>query len=137
VKGPQWYQEPGIQTAQQKHIQVPWCKNPHVAGREGQPDGQPLLKPSLVKDSFAHVEPAAGKAAAYFYGQLFASNPAMRALFPPAMDRQREHFSRALSRLIWSLDFPLPAWLATTGHATSSTALAPFAADPLPSCPAR
>jgi NAD(P)H-flavin reductase/hemoglobin-like flavoprotein len=89
-----------------------------MAGREGQPDGQPLLKPSLVKESFAHVESAAGKAMSYFYGRLFASNPEMRALFPLAMDRQREHFFRALSRLVWSLDSPeqLAAFLGETGR---------------------
>jgi NAD(P)H-flavin reductase/hemoglobin-like flavoprotein len=77
-----------------------------VAGREGQPDGQPLLKPALVKESFARLESAADKCTAYFYGRLFASNPETRALFPLAMDRQREHFFRALSRLVWSLDCP-------------------------------
>jgi hemoglobin-like flavoprotein len=62
--------------------------------------------PTLVKESFAHVEAAAGKAAAYFYGRLFASNPATRALFPLAMDRQRDRFFRALARIVWSLDCP-------------------------------
>jgi NAD(P)H-flavin reductase/hemoglobin-like flavoprotein len=89
-----------------------------VASREGRPNGEPLLKPSLVKESFAHVESSAGKAMSYFYGRLFASNPEMRALFPLAMDRQRQHFFRALSQLVWSLDCPeqLAAFLQETGR---------------------
>ena len=43
---------------------------------------------------------------AYFYGRLFAANPELRALFPLAMDRQRDRFFRALARLVWSLDCP-------------------------------
>jgi NAD(P)H-flavin reductase/hemoglobin-like flavoprotein len=89
-----------------------------VAGKEGQPGGQALLKPTLVKETFAHVEAAAGKATAYFYGRLFASNPEMRALFPLAMDRQRDRFFRALARLVWSLDCPeqLTAYLRELGR---------------------
>jgi ferredoxin-NADP reductase/hemoglobin-like flavoprotein len=75
-----------------------------VAGREGRPNGQLLLNPTLVKESFAYVEASAGKATAYFYGRLFASNPELRALFPLAMDRQRDRFFRALARIVWSLD---------------------------------
>lgn len=77
-----------------------------------------MLKPSLVKESFAYVESDAGKATAYFYGRLFASNPEMRALFPLAMDRQREHFFHALSQLVWSLDCPeqMAAFLREVGR---------------------
>jgi ferredoxin-NADP reductase/hemoglobin-like flavoprotein len=77
-----------------------------------------LPKPTLVKESFAHVEAVADKAMAYFYGRLFASNPEMRALFPLAMDRQRDRFFRALARLVWSLDCPeqLTAYLRELGR---------------------
>jgi NAD(P)H-flavin reductase/hemoglobin-like flavoprotein len=94
------------------------CQTPDVASREGRPrDGSPL-NPALVKESFAHVEAAAGKATAYFYGRLFASNPEMRALFPLAMDRQRDRFFRALARIVWSLDSPdgLTAYLRQLGR---------------------
>jgi NAD(P)H-flavin reductase/hemoglobin-like flavoprotein len=64
------------------------------------------LSPALVKESFSHVESAAGKATAYFYGRLFASHPETRALFPLAMDRQRDRFFRALAKIVWSLDCP-------------------------------
>ena len=36
------------------------------------------LNPRLVKESFAVIEPVADKAAAYFYGRLFAESPHLR-----------------------------------------------------------
>lgn len=76
------------------------------------------LNPALVKESFACIEPAAGKLTAYFYGRLFASDPELRALFPLAMDRQRDCFFRALARIVWSLDCPreLTAFLEALGR---------------------
>ncbi|WP_433257241.1 globin domain-containing protein [Streptosporangium sp. CA-135522] len=64
------------------------------------------LNPRLVKESFAVVEPVADKAAAYFYGRLFAENPHLRGMFPPAMDLQRDRLFSALTRIVWSLDSP-------------------------------
>ncbi|HEY3958400.1 MAG TPA: globin domain-containing protein [Streptosporangiaceae bacterium] len=89
-----------------------------MASREGQSRAGASLNPALVKESFAHVESAAGKATAYFYGRLFASNPEMRAFFPLAMDRQRHRFFRALARIVWSLDSPdqLTAYLRQLGR---------------------
>ena len=85
---------------------------------EGRQDGQASLNPSLVKESFALIEPHADKAMAYFYGRLFAASPEMRALFPLAMDRQRDRFFRALARLVWSLDSPqeLTAFVSQLGR---------------------
>ncbi|MGN9844085.1 globin domain-containing protein [Nonomuraea sp. H19] len=64
------------------------------------------LNPRLVKESFSVVEPHADKATAYFYGRLFAENPHLRAMFPPAMDVQRDRLFNALTRIVWSLDSP-------------------------------
>jgi NAD(P)H-flavin reductase/hemoglobin-like flavoprotein len=64
------------------------------------------LNPRLVKESFSIIEPVAGKAAAYFYGRLFAENPHLRGMFPPAMDMQRDRLFHALTRIVWSLDSP-------------------------------
>nr|WP_055502506.1 globin domain-containing protein [Nonomuraea pusilla] len=64
------------------------------------------LNPRLVKESFSHLEPVAPKAAAYFYGRLFAENPHLRSMFPPAMDIQRERLFGALARMVWSVDSP-------------------------------
>ncbi|MER6945151.1 globin domain-containing protein [Nonomuraea sp. NPDC000554] len=52
------------------------------------------------------MEPLADKAAAYFYGRLFAESPHLRGMFPPAMDAQRDRLFRALTRVVWSLDSP-------------------------------
>ncbi|SEF61708.1 NAD(P)H-flavin reductase [Thermomonospora echinospora] len=62
--------------------------------------------PRIIKDSFALLAPNADKAVAYFCGRLFAEHPGLRALFPPAMDAQREQLLRALTRIVWSLDAP-------------------------------
>ncbi|GLW06557.1 oxidoreductase [Microtetraspora sp. NBRC 13810] len=64
------------------------------------------LNPRLVKESFAHIEPHGAKAAAYFYGRLFAVDPRLRRLFPPALDVQRDRLFAALTRIVWSLDSP-------------------------------
>jgi NAD(P)H-flavin reductase/hemoglobin-like flavoprotein len=62
------------------------------------------LNPRLIKESFALIEPVADKAAAYFYGRLFAENPHLRGMFPAAMDAQRDRLFAALTRIVWSLD---------------------------------
>ncbi|MEZ0070706.1 globin domain-containing protein [Planotetraspora sp. GP83] len=76
------------------------------------------LNPRLVKESFSVVEPVAEKAAAYFYGRLFAENPQLRAMFPPAMDVQRDRLFSALTRIVWMLDSPggLAGYLAQLGR---------------------
>jgi NAD(P)H-flavin reductase/hemoglobin-like flavoprotein len=52
-----------------------------------------------VERSFFLLEPAANAAMTYFYGQLFAMDAEIRAMFPPAMDQQRMRFFRALARI--------------------------------------
>ncbi|MEV4178250.1 MULTISPECIES: globin domain-containing protein [unclassified Nonomuraea] len=76
------------------------------------------LNPRLVKESFSVVEPLADKATAYFYGRLFAENPHLRGMFPPAMDVQRDRLFSALTRIVWSLDSPdsLAAFLGQLGR---------------------
>jgi NAD(P)H-flavin reductase/hemoglobin-like flavoprotein len=76
------------------------------------------LNPRLVKESFSVIEPVAGKAAAFFYGRLFAENPRLRAMFPPAMDMQRDRLFGALTRIVWLLDSPdgLAAYLGQLGR---------------------
>jgi NAD(P)H-flavin reductase/hemoglobin-like flavoprotein len=52
------------------------------------------------------LEPAADAAMTYFYGQLFAIDDEIRAMFPPAMDVQRRRFFYALVRLAAGQDDP-------------------------------
>ncbi|WP_064744292.1 globin domain-containing protein [Actinomadura oligospora] len=64
------------------------------------------LEPRIVKESFGEIEPYGVHAVAYFYGRLFAENPRLRTLFPPAMDLQHDRLFHALTTLVWSLDSP-------------------------------
>jgi NAD(P)H-flavin reductase/hemoglobin-like flavoprotein len=50
----------------------------------------------LVRRTLAAVEPVADRAVAHFYAVLFVRNPELRALFPAAMDVQRDRLFRAL-----------------------------------------
>jgi NAD(P)H-flavin reductase/hemoglobin-like flavoprotein len=59
-----------------------------------------------IRDTFAHVANAGDEAAAYFYAWLFLRRPALRDLFPPAMDEQRDRLFRALGRIVESLSTP-------------------------------
>jgi len=55
----------------------------------------------------------------YFYGHLFATEPEIRAMFPAAMDVQRERFRRALTRIARGEDDKgqLTAYLSALGRA--------------------
>ncbi len=77
------------------------------------------VNPRIVKESFTHIEPFADRAATYFYARLFAENPHLRTLFPPAMDAQRDRLFQAIAKLVWSLDSPgtLETHLAQLGRA--------------------
>ncbi|MQY09111.1 globin domain-containing protein [Actinomadura macrotermitis] len=76
------------------------------------------LEPRIIKETFSRLELSGDKAAAYFYGRLFAENPRLRALFPPAMDMQRDRLFQALTTIVFSLDNPmtLDSYLARLGR---------------------
>ncbi len=71
-----------------------------------------------IRATFAAVAKAGDEAAGYFYAWLFLRRPELRALFPPAMDEQRDRLFRALSRIVDSLDSPdqMAAYLAQLGR---------------------
>jgi NAD(P)H-flavin reductase/hemoglobin-like flavoprotein len=52
----------------------------------------------------AAIDPVSDSAMTYFYGHLFAIEPQIRAMFPPAMDAQRKRFYQSLTRIIASGD---------------------------------
>jgi NAD(P)H-flavin reductase/hemoglobin-like flavoprotein len=52
------------------------------------------------------LEPIADAAMTYFYGQLFAMDTEIRAMFPAAMDVQRRRFFHALVRIAQDQDDP-------------------------------
>lgn len=72
----------------------------------------------LIKESFALVEPVAGRAAAYFYGLLFAHCPSLRGMFPPDMAAPRGRLFDVLRRIVRELDSPerLTPYLARLGR---------------------
>jgi NAD(P)H-flavin reductase/hemoglobin-like flavoprotein len=59
-----------------------------------------------VQPSLFLLESTADAAVTYFYGQLFAMDTEIRALFPAAMDVQRRRFFRALVRIALDQDDP-------------------------------
>ncbi|GLU45802.1 globin domain-containing protein [Nocardiopsis ansamitocini] len=64
------------------------------------------LNPGLIRDTFTEVEKQTERATAYFYGRLFAENPRLRAMFPPAMDVQRDRLFSALVTIVQNLESP-------------------------------
>jgi NAD(P)H-flavin reductase/hemoglobin-like flavoprotein len=79
-----------------------------------------LTEPAVaaVRSTFAIVAEAADKVPGYFYGQLFARDPKLRELFPPAMNDQRDRLVKALVRIVESLTTPeeMAAYLAQLGR---------------------
>lgn len=63
-------------------------------------------EPRTIKECFARLEADPAGAMSYFYGRLFAAEPQLRALFPPAMGHQHDRFFHALLRIAWSQDNP-------------------------------
>jgi hemoglobin-like flavoprotein len=60
----------------------------------------------LVQDGFAVLAPRADEVAAAFYGELFALDPALRAMFPADMAGQRRKLMTALAAAVRALDRP-------------------------------
>ncbi|WP_443043745.1 globin domain-containing protein [Streptomyces sp. GS7] len=50
----------------------------------------------LIRRTMAEIEPVADKVTSYFYALLFVQHPDTRALFPAAMDTQRDRLFKAL-----------------------------------------
>jgi hemoglobin-like flavoprotein len=64
--------------------------------------GDAVRNPAQV--SFWLLEPTADAAMTYFYGQLFAMDQEIRAMFPAAMDVQRRRFFQALTQIAEAQD---------------------------------
>ncbi|WP_308130186.1 globin domain-containing protein [Kitasatospora aureofaciens] len=72
----------------------------------------------LIRASLAVVEPVADRATAHFYALIFLHHPEVRALFPAAMDVQRDRLFRALLAAARSADDPdgLRTYLSALGR---------------------
>jgi hemoglobin-like flavoprotein len=60
----------------------------------------------LVRNSFALVQPIAPQAAALFYDNLFAADPALRPLFRGNMEHQGERLMGMIGRAVDLLEQP-------------------------------
>lgn len=65
-----------------------------AAGGAGAPDD--ATDAALLRRTLAEIEPIADKVTSYFYALLFLRHPDLRALFPVAMDAQRDRLFKAL-----------------------------------------
>ncbi|MEU8580389.1 globin domain-containing protein [Streptomyces abikoensis] len=66
------------------------------SGKAPSPGGSPSSDALLIRRTLAEIEPVADKATSYFYALLFVRRPELRALFPAAMDIQRDRLFKAL-----------------------------------------
>ncbi|MFI1563799.1 globin domain-containing protein [Streptomyces sp. NPDC020490] len=60
--------------------------------------------PSLIRSSFAAVQPHGPQLTAYFYDHLFTHNPDVRPLFAAHLDEQRDRLWAALGALVANLE---------------------------------
>ncbi|WP_320780678.1 globin domain-containing protein [Streptomyces sp. CRN 30] len=72
----------------------------------------------LIRRTMAEIEPMSQKVTSYFYALLFVRHPELRALFPAAMDAQRDRLFTALLTAAEHIDDPavLTAYLRGLGR---------------------
>jgi NAD(P)H-flavin reductase/hemoglobin-like flavoprotein len=108
--------------------------DPSLADAAGKPEPGPAEvanKPDpvllAIRETFSAVAAAGDDAAAYFYAWLFLRRPALRELFPPAMDEQRDRLFRALARIVESLGTPeeMASYLSQLGRDHRKYAVTP------------
>ena len=75
------------------------CDTESVAGDGFAGEAEPLT-------SFSLLGPVSDAAMTYFYGQLFAMDTEIAAMFPAALDVQRKRFFHALTRIAGGQDDP-------------------------------
>ncbi|WP_318206351.1 globin domain-containing protein [Streptomyces sp. SJL17-1] len=61
---------------------------------------------ALLRRTMAEIEPIADRVTSYFYALLFLRHPALRELFPAAMDAQRDRLFKALLTAATHADDP-------------------------------
>ncbi|GAA2083345.1 globin family protein [Kitasatospora saccharophila] len=62
------------------------------------------IDPTLIKTSFAAVEPHGSEVTAYFYAHLFEHHPDVRKLFAEHMNEQQDRLWAAIGTLVNRLD---------------------------------
>ncbi len=69
---------------------------PPISVQQAKPAQKASADALLVQRTMAEIEPVADKVTSYFYALLFTRHPDLRALFPAAMDTQRDRILKAL-----------------------------------------
>ncbi|WP_414168567.1 globin domain-containing protein [Streptoverticillium reticulum] len=82
--------------ARPEPLPAPPVPLPGAAAPAAAPAPSPSPDAVLVRRTLAEMEPVADKATSYFYALLFVRHPALRDLFPAAMDVQRDRLFKAL-----------------------------------------
>ena len=97
-------------------VPAPEVPAPPAAAASSAPLAEPAV--AAIRSTFAIVAEAGDAVPGYFYGQLFARQPTLRALFPPAMDAQRDRLVKALVQVVESLSTPeeMATYLAQLGR---------------------
>jgi len=83
---------------------------------------------AVVRQTFTCIAAAGDDAVGYFYGRLFVRHPQLRALFPAAMNEQRDRLFRALTRIVDCLSSPedMAAYLTQLGRDHRKYSVEPF-----------
>ncbi|MEU5899826.1 MULTISPECIES: globin domain-containing protein [Streptomyces] len=91
-------QAPGPPQAAQHRVPPPQAQStaPPISVQQAKPEGKVSADALLVQRTMAEIEPVADKVTSYFYALLFTRHPDLRALFPAAMDTQRDRILKAL-----------------------------------------
>ncbi|GAB2689590.1 FAD-binding oxidoreductase [Kitasatospora kifunensis] len=110
--GDGWSQAWAVETLGSAAAALP---SPTLAPADQPPTARDL---ELIRATLAVVEPVADRATAHFYALIFLHHPEIRALFPAAMDVQRDRLFRALLQAARSADDPvgLTAYLTRLGQ---------------------
>ena len=69
-------------------------------------DLDPTRVPALIRESFALVADDSDRVVSHFYATLFTEYPALRDMFPPMMDAQRDRLFQALARVVGQAEHP-------------------------------
>ena len=69
-------------------------------------DLDPARVPALIRDSFALVTDGFDRVVSHFYALVFTEYPALRDMFPPMMDAQRDRLFQALVRIVGQAEHP-------------------------------
>ncbi|MGW7050184.1 globin domain-containing protein [Streptomyces sp. NPDC054887] len=93
---PLHHQQPAAEPWQPPHLREPAAEPPQPPAATAATAAPESPDAVLVRRTLADIGDDAGKVTSYFYALLFTRHPELRALFPAAMDTQRDRLLKAL-----------------------------------------